>query len=132
MPQTTVYIYAEENGESPVIEWLRELARTNIRAVDACISRIRLLELMGHELRRPHADMLRDGIYELRIKVGRVNYRLLYFFHGRSIAIIADGLTKEAEVPDKEIQRAIDRRRRYEKDPANHQTTLDEEDYQRG
>jgi hypothetical protein len=66
MPGTTVYIYAKENGESPVLEWLKELSRSNTRALDACIARVRLLAMMGHELRRPHADMLRDGIHELR------------------------------------------------------------------
>jgi hypothetical protein len=34
----------------------------------------------GHELRRPYADYLRAGVHELRARVGRVNYRILYFF----------------------------------------------------
>jgi hypothetical protein len=34
-------------------------------------------------LRRPHADYLEDGIYELRWRNGTVQYRILYFFHGR-------------------------------------------------
>lgn len=124
MPKTTVYIYAEKDGVSPVLAWLEELSRTNVRALDACIARVKLLALMGHELRRPHADMLRDGIYELRARVGNVNYRLLYFFHGKDIAIIAHGLTKEAEVPAPDIERAIDRRRRYEQEPAKHRATI--------
>lgn len=125
MPRTTVYIYAEENGESPVLEWLKELSQSNTRALDACIARVKLLAMMGHELRRPHADMLRDGIYELRARVGNVNYRLLYFFHSKDIAVVAHGLTKEAEVPARDIERAIERRRRYEQDPAKHRATLD-------
>ena len=27
--------------------------------------------------------------YELRAKHGRVNYRILYFFHGRNVAVLA-------------------------------------------
>lgn len=125
MPATTVYIYAEEDGTSPLLDWLEELSRKNTRALDACIARVRLLAAMGHELRRPHADMLRDGIYELRARVGNVNYRLLYFFHGKDVAVVAHGLTKEAEVPAKDIDRAIERRRRYEQEPAKHRATLD-------
>jgi hypothetical protein len=125
MPATMVYIYAEENGECPVLDWLSELRRTNTRAVDACIARVRLLAMMGHQLRRPHADMLRDGIYELRARVGRVNYRLLYFFHGKDVAVLAHGLTKEREVPAVEIERAIERRARYEQAPARHCKTID-------
>jgi phage-related protein len=125
MPRTTVYIYAEADGTSPVLGWLRELSRQNTRAVDACIARVRLLAAMGHELRRPHADMLRDGVYELRARVGNVNYRLLYFFHEKDVAIVAHGLTKEQEVPAADIQRALERKRRYEQDPSKHRATLD-------
>ena len=41
--------------------------------------RERLREL-GHELRRPEADTLWDGIYELRASVQGVHYSVLYFF----------------------------------------------------
>lgn len=70
-----------------------------------CLHRIERLKEMGHMLRRPEADFLRDGIYELRVRHLNVNYRLLYFFHGQAISIISHGLTKEAEVPLKEIDR---------------------------
>ncbi len=125
MPATRVHIYAEQTGKSPVVEWLREVGRRNTRALDACIARVKLLAAMGHELRRPHADMLRDGVYELRARVGRVSYRLLYFFHARNIAVVVHGFTKEGEVPAQEIERAIERRRRYEQSPAKHQATID-------
>ncbi len=83
-------------------------------------ARMLLLAAMGHELRRPYSDLLRDGIYELRARVGRVNYRLLYFFQGKDIAVVVHGLTKEQEVPASDIERAIERKRRYEQDPEKH------------
>ena len=124
MPRTVVYFYAEPDGSCPVLDWLTELEQQNPKAVDACMARVRLLAVMGHELRRPHADMLRDGIYELRARVGRVNYRLLYFFHGRAIAIVAHGMTKEREVPEADIHRALERKHRYEQDPQAHQQKI--------
>ena len=66
---------------------------------------------------------LRDKIYELRAKRGRVNYRILYFFHGQNVAILAHALTKEDVVPSIDIERAIQRRKRYEKDPKAHTYT---------
>ena len=39
-------------------------------------------------------DLLRNGIYELRAKVGTVNYRVLYFFCGSNVACLSHGLTK--------------------------------------
>ena len=46
-----------------------------------------------------------------------VNYRILYFFHGRVAAILAHGLTKQDRVPDAAIETALARRRNYEQDP---------------
>ena len=42
---------------------------------------------------------------------------MLYFFHGRHLTVLASGLTKEAEVPPAEIDRAIARKRLFERDP---------------
>ena len=120
MPQTDVFLYKESDGEVPVLDWMRTLRRRDAAGYAACLARVKLLAAAGHELRRPHADYLRDGIYELRAKRGRVNYRMLYFFHGRDVALVSHGLVKEREVPPIEIERAIQRRRRYEQNPILH------------
>ncbi len=117
MPKTKVVFYKEDDGSVPVLEWLDSLQR---RALDKCTVRIERLEEMGHELRRPEADFLRDGIYELRVGLQHVNYRMLYFFHGRTAAVISHGLEKEDEVPPKEIEKAIERKRKFEKNPKAH------------
>jgi phage-related protein len=75
------------------------------------------LREMGHELRRPEADFLRDGIYELRVSLRGVHYRILYFFHGTVAAVVSHGLVKERAVPSKEIDRALERRKRFEASP---------------
>ena len=95
MPRTHVAFYRDADGEAPVVNWLRELMETNEKAWAHCRARIELLAQFGHELRRPAADYLRDGIYELRAKKGHVQYRILYFFHERKVAILAHSLTKE-------------------------------------
>lgn len=120
MPKTRVVFYQEADGEAPVVDWLQELLRTNAKAWANCRARIELLAQFGHELRRPAADFLRDGIYELRAKQGHVQYRLLYFFHGRQVAILAHGLTKEETVPDVDIERAIKRKKLFETNPEAH------------
>jgi len=83
-------------------------------------SQDRAPEGSGHELRRPEADFLQDGIYELRVGLQHVNYRMLYFFHGLAAAVVSHGLVKETEVPAKEIEKAIERKRDFEKDPKAH------------
>jgi len=78
------------------------------------------IEGPGHELRRPIADFLRDGIYELRPTYQGVHYRILYFFNGKEIIVISHGITKRAAVPSIEIDRARERKKKYEADPKAH------------
>lgn len=66
MPQTEVIFYRESTGEAPVLEWLKEIRRKDQKAYANCVVAIERLAEYGHELRRPTADFLRKGIYELR------------------------------------------------------------------
>src|SRR5215813_12378734 len=95
----TAVLFYREGSRVPVLEWMQKLRRTDKKAFAKCVVRIQRLAEHGHELRRPEADYLRDGIYELRIRKGHVNYRILYFFHGRTVSVVSHGLTKEAAVP---------------------------------
>jgi phage-related protein len=63
---------------------------------------------------------LRDGIYELRASLQGVHYRILYFFHGAIAAVVAHGIVKESAVPPKEIDLAIERKKRFDANPAKH------------
>lgn len=120
MPETPIRFYREIDGSTPVLDWLVELAYRDRRAFLKCRAAIDRLAALGHELRRPQADLLRDGIYELRIRYGTVNYRILYFFHGREAAVLAHAITKENRVPSVEIDRALERKRRFETNPVLH------------
>jgi hypothetical protein len=99
---------------------LGELLKTNQKAWANCLARIELLGQFGHELRRPAADYLQDGIFELRARQGHVQYRILYFFHGREAAILAHGLTKEDVVLSADLDRAIRRKNLFEANPKAH------------
>jgi phage-related protein len=81
-----------------------------------CTVKIERLRDLGHELRRPKADCLREGIYEFQASYQSVNYRILYFFHGKIAAVLSHGLTKEGVVPPAEIDRALGRKRKFELD----------------
>jgi phage-related protein len=113
MPETEVLLFAEEDGSCPLLDWL-DLLPSKVQ--DKCIVRVERLSKCGHELRRPEADLLRDGIYELRVAFRRVQHRMLYFFMGGQ-AIITHGCSKEGKVPPGEIDLAVDRRSRFAKNP---------------
>ena len=117
MPKTRVVFYQEDADTVPVLDWLDSLPS---KALDKCRVRIERLRDLGHELRRPEADYLRDGVYELRVGLQGRNYRILYFFHGQTIAILAHGVIKERVVPSRDIDEAIARRMKFEKNPKRH------------
>ncbi len=127
MPCIDVVFYQEEAGDVSVLNWLEDLRRSDQRAYGTCVAVIERLAGFGHELRRPLADFLRDGIYELRIRKGRVKYRILYFFHGRYVAVLGHALTKEDKVPKTDIERAIRRKKAFEADTAMHSYSEDEQ-----
>lgn len=116
MPETTIVFFADDDESCPLLTWMDDLPE---KVQLKCVVRIERLAEQGHELRRPEADTLRDGIYELRFRAGRVNYRMLYFFH-EGEAVVTQGLTKDDRVPDREIDLAIDRMRRFKNNSDRH------------
>jgi phage-related protein len=122
VPKTQVVFYKDDDGSVPVLDWLETLPS---KAVSKCLVKIERLSELGHELSRPEADLLRDRIYELRVGLQGVNYRILYFFHGSVAAVLAHGIVKQSVVPPKEIEKTIERKRRFELNPKKH--THDEE-----
>jgi phage-related protein len=117
MPATRLVIFREADGAVPLLDWFDGLPE---KVVAKCRSRLGRLRNLGHELRRPEADFLRDGIYEVRVEYQGVNYRMLYFFHHNVAAVVSHGLTKERDVPAVEIDRAIHRRALYLLNPTRH------------
>ena len=117
MPATRVVFFKDDDGSIPIQDWLDEIP-SKVQA--KCLLRIERLKELGHELRRPEADYLRDGIYELRVRYQSVNYRMLYFFHDKVAAVLSHGLQKEKAVPPKEIDLAVKRKERFIADPKKH------------
>jgi hypothetical protein len=99
-----VVFYETEDGNCPVEEFLDGLDRKEKAKVLAAID---LLEEEGPSLRRPYADLLKDGIHELRVHVSKVRYRILYFFCDRTDIILTHGFKKKiGKVSEIEISRA--------------------------
>ena len=116
MPRTDVVFFVDDDGTVPLLDWLD---KQDHKVQDKCLVKIERLEERGHELRRPEADYLRDGVYELRVRHRSVNYRMLYFFHDQN-AVVSHGLTKEDVVPDREIDLAMSHNTKFRQDPERH------------
>ncbi len=90
-----------EMNECPVTEFLDTLKPMHQVKVLRFLS---LLEEMGPTLPRPYSDILRDGIHELRIKLGGEQFRLLYFFCYERFIVLYQVLRKTTDrVPEKII-----------------------------
>ena len=117
MPKTEVMIFAEADGSSPFLQWLD---RQPPKVQEKCIVFVERLEEYGHELHRPQADYLKDGIYELRVIRQGINYRILYFFYKHQ-AIISHGFMKQTnKVPENEINTAIKNKTKFLANPEKH------------
>ena len=125
LPRTEVVFYREDDGTVPIRDWL-DKQPPKIR--DKCLARLARLEETGHELRRPEADHLRDGIYELRATYRSVQYRILYFFSSKDVVVVSHVLHKERQVPPLEIERAIERKKKFQANPTGHTFDPDEKE----
>ncbi len=114
MPQIKIIFYQDQNGKVPILEWLDRLPH---KVQTKCFVKLERLSELGHELRRPEADLLRDNIYELKIGFQGINYRILYFFYQNQAIIVSHGLTKEKRVPPLEIDKAITNKNKFEQNP---------------
>lgn len=103
-----VEVYEKENGDAPFDDFVAKL-EPKMRA--KLFRDLDILEAFGNELREPLSKPLRQGIFELRSKVGSNIIRSLYFFfHGRRIIITNGFVKKEGKTPVAEINTAIEYR----------------------
>ncbi|MCA9803254.1 MAG: type II toxin-antitoxin system RelE/ParE family toxin [Cyanobacteria bacterium HKST-UBA02] len=114
MPALKLVLFRDDDGSVPVLDFL-EAQQTKVRL--KTIARFELLEKMGSKLRRPHADYLDKGIYELRYRVNTVQYRFLYFFSGKDLVVVSHGFTKLDKVPKRDIELAKSRKKRFDTNP---------------
>ncbi len=120
MPRTRIVYFRDDHLGSPVRRWLMELRLRDHRGLQRCFSQLECLEELGYEARRPLAENLGNGIHELRIRHGRVHYRILYAFGEHREIVLLHALQKERVVPFMDLRRARERRDAYLKDPDGH------------
>jgi phage-related protein len=99
-----VAYYIEADGTKPVEEYIRKLS-VNERA--KTLAFVDKLGEKGPDLYRPYADLLEDGIHELRIKLTGTQVRILYFFCYKDIIVLTNIFDKHTDkVPKSEIKLA--------------------------
>ncbi len=103
-----VYFFMDESGFSPVEKFINELSekeRAKVRAY------IKILKEFGHNVRRPIADYLGEGIYELRPQA----HRVFYFYFMKDSAVLLHMLRKKTDkIPFNDLKLCIKRKTEVE------------------
>ena len=104
MDRFEVEFYEKVTGEQPVRDFLLGLdPKMRAKTVHA----IELLRDNGFYLREPYSRAVRDGIFELRVKLGSNITRILYFFYVGHHIILTNGFVKKTKkTPAMELERA--------------------------
>ena len=113
--QDDIIFFKEENGEIPIIDWLDELPE---KAQDKCLAKLKRLEDLGHELRRPEADSCATGSMSFESAHGSIIESSTSFMVARRLwSLMA---CEGASVPPREIDKAVERKERFDTDPKRH------------
>lgn len=101
---SAIYYFLDKDGAAPVKEFIASLTLKEKAKVYAYI---RELKRQGNNLRRPMADYLRSGIYELRPK----DNRIFYFFYLRDCAVLVHAIKKRtSEIPENDLRLCLKRK----------------------
>ncbi len=109
----TVVFYREENGRSPIREFLLTLDVKTKARFKWSIEQLRIRNVRAQE---PLVRHLEGKLWELREESGTNIYRLLYFFFsGRRIVFLHGFQKKSQKTPRYEIEIALQRLDSYTK-----------------
>ncbi len=99
-----IELYETEDGKCPARDFIKSLS-PRLQAKASLV--IDILEEFGPAIRRPHSALLRNGIFELRVSLGKDEARILFFFFHKGKAVLTHGFIKKTNaVPLSEIERA--------------------------
>jgi phage-related protein len=104
MTQWSIDFYSDSEAKSPVTEWFEaQDAKTQAKFLWV----FDLIEESGIDVGMPHVKPLEDKLYEIRIRVDRNAYRIIYFLHTRQKFILLHGFQKKTQkTPTKELKLA--------------------------
>jgi hypothetical protein len=103
-PKWQVIYYTDANDKSDVFDFINDRKDREKAKILALLT---ILEEQGPQLPRPYADILSDGIHELRVKLSGDQVRILYFFCYQEFIVMTNWFTKNTDkVPIREIEKA--------------------------
>jgi phage-related protein len=106
-----IKFYESASGKYPVEEFMDSL---EVKSQAMIAKTLDLLEEFGIELGMPYTKYLEKQLWELRIRVGRNRYRIIYFLHTERTFILLYGFSKKTDAVSRaDIEIAKNRRDDY-------------------
>ena len=106
-----IEFYQSGNEKYPVEDFINSL---EVKSQARIAKTLDLLEEFGIELGMPYTKYLEKQLWELRIRVGRNRYRIIYFLHTEKTFILLHGFSKKTDaVSSADIEIAKNRRDDY-------------------
>ena len=112
-----VEYYVTSTGKEPAKDFIESLP---VKLKAKAFRDIGLLEEFGTEIKMPYSKHLKEGVYELRVRLGNDRSRILYFFFRDQKIVLTNGFIKKTQkVPPAELEKALrykaDHERRFSK-----------------
>ena len=105
--------FVTATGREPVRDWLKDLPEEDRKAIGGDI---RALEL-GEPLALPLVKGFGDGLWEVRVRLSsRRIARVFFMLEGSEMVLLHGFIKKSQKTPDKEVKRARQRKRDWEKE----------------
>jgi phage-related protein len=106
-----IEFYESASGKYPVEEFIDSF---EVKSQARIARTLELLEEFGIELGMPYTKHLEKQLWELRIRVGRNRYRIIYFLHTGKTFILLHGFAKKTDAVSRaDIEIAKNRRDDY-------------------
>lgn len=107
-----VIFYQKEDGAIPLYDFLTELPHG---LQEKATRDLELLQHYGPELRMPYSKHIKDGVFELRIRLASDIARVFYFFYvGKRIIVTNGYLKKQQKLSKQELKRALSYKKDWE------------------
>ena len=108
----TIKFYRTDSGNSPIEEFLDSLTGKQAQKITW------VLQLIEQHPTIPRTYFKKlvntEDIWEVRVRVGNNNFRLLGFYHEESLVVLTNGFQKKTQkTPSAQIKLAEQRKRKY-------------------
>lgn len=101
----SICFFIDERGDNPVKEFIGKLPLKDQAKIKAYLDE---LQKQGHNMRRPMADYLGEGVYELRPG----DNRIFYFFFLRKNAVLLHAIRKKTDkIPLEDLSLCLKRKK---------------------